>query len=843
MIAADFGGRDLWGWKDPRTCVTLPFWRRLLPPMRYVICLRNPLDVARSLQERDRFSAGKSIGLWFDHLTAALHHTTGQPRLFVSYEDVVRDAARELPRLAGFLEKPEAADDPDIRRTVQEFVDAQLRHHRSTRMDALDEPDLEIPAKALYFAVDLYRRLRSAGEMTHEAPDIESERELDVFAASAVAAQVEREALDEARRQLETRAAENEQSRQELQRELDAKEQALAGLNAELAEHRAFRKENQRLNLAGTIDELKRALAGASEEAARLRQEMAEHRAFREVTENANRDLSAALEKISSLADGYKHFLAQLQAALSDREERLQKERAEIALRDDRIRDLILRLEAVENGRQLAEEERQQTAARATTLTQQLRNIRTMTDPLSTSTEQGAGGRELLPASRSSVPAVVTKARYRALVQEIREIVEDVVPRTSSVIVVSKGDEELLKLGGRRALHFPQTETGEYAGYYPADSAEAIARLEDLLGKGGDTLLFPSTAGWWLDHYREFAQYIATHFQKAWDDERCIIFRLAKKRKGEGEKGRKGDQPAPPLPFSPSPFLSSLHPPPLPGQSDARLAAARELFDAKWYLAQNPDVRAAGVEPWEHYLTCGAREGRNPHPLFDAKYYWRTYPESILTCLNPLQHYVSVGWKLGYKPNPRFDPQFYLATYADVAAEGIEPLSHFAGIGFKEGRAGCADDVAIAEQVKETLIPREAVPCALPESTVKAIAFYLPQFHPIPENDAWWGAGFTEWTNVRRGVPQFEGHYQPHLPADLGYYDLRDPCVMERQADLARARVCTASVSITTGLGAKCCWTCRCAASSKRASPTFRFASVGPTRTGPADGTGKTRKS
>ena len=100
--------------------------------------------------------------------------------------------------------------------------------------------------------------------------------------------------------------------------------------------------------------------------------------------------------------------------------------------------------------------------------------------------------------------------------------------------------------------------------------------------------------------------------------------------------------------------------------------------------------RRSGVEPWEHYLTYGAREGRNPHPLFDAKYYWRTYPESILTCLNPLQHYLSVGWKLGYKPNPRFDPQFYLATYADVAAEGIEPLSHFAGIGFKEGRAGCA---------------------------------------------------------------------------------------------------------------------------------------------------------
>jgi hypothetical protein len=97
----------------------------------------------------------------------------------------------------------------------------------------------------------------------------------------------------------------------------------------------------------------------------------------------------------------------------------------------------------------------------------------------------------------------------------------------------------MLKLDGRQAWHFPQNQNGVYAGYHPVDSMAAISHLEALRARGGAFLLFPGTAFWWFDHYKEFHQHLDRRYQRIWGNEHCVIYQLSAPQPGAGAQADK----------------------------------------------------------------------------------------------------------------------------------------------------------------------------------------------------------------------------------------------------------------------------------------------------------------
>jgi len=154
-----------------------------------------------------------------------------------------------------------------------------------------------------------------------------------------------------------------------------------------------------------------------------------------------------------------------------------------------------------------------------------------------------AGGQDMVVATkvRSTPPRTGLKAvgieaeddparKIRQMLREIaqvRRVVRRVVPADATVLVVSRGDENLVKLRGCRMWHFPQTEDGVYAGHHPADSAEAIAHLESLRAKGAGYLLIPRPAFWWLEYYSQFKDHLERQYSPSVrDSETCLVFNL-----------------------------------------------------------------------------------------------------------------------------------------------------------------------------------------------------------------------------------------------------------------------------------------------------------------------------
>jgi hypothetical protein len=150
LLEQTFGDCPLWGWKDPRNSLTLPFWQSLIPDLRYVICLRNPIDVAASLERREGLAASQAFRLWQAYLTAGLLHTDGHPRVLVAYEEYFDDWHVPVARLAGAAGVPPPAEGSTASERIERTIKAGLRHHHTPAEDVLEDRRLPREVRATY---------------------------------------------------------------------------------------------------------------------------------------------------------------------------------------------------------------------------------------------------------------------------------------------------------------------------------------------------------------------------------------------------------------------------------------------------------------------------------------------------------------------------------------------------------------------------------------------------------------------------------------------------------------------------------------------------------------------
>ena len=640
LVARTFASGD-WGWKDPRTCLTLPFWKQILPPIHYVICMRSPAEVAASLEKRDGFSVEKSIRLWQIYTGAAIEQTAGLPRHFIFYEDVIHSHREEVSRLARFLGRSDALDQPAVRAAIEDFFEPEFHRQRTSLINTLDNPNILFPAKALYFAVRIAARSGGPCQGLSDIPgrDPVGEQVWPAFSRSSRRAQEDRDEMTRSRSGLESRLGEISAEAQELRIRLsdmemqaaakEAAHSAIQDRSRELeADNRRLAEERDRAStlaseLRAGLDEREavcqeqaRVIAGrdaeiaALAERAALVQRLEEDREARQAEMESIRarlgELEADNRRLGEERDRAEALASELRAGLDEREAVCQEQARVIAGRDAEIAALAERAALV----QRLEEDREARQARSRRSgpasaswrwtidgwarsgtgprpwrraprragrarhrrcvigiaidgmargtgrrSDRTRDVNEMGSRLEARIAELAGqigglaaefaqmgsreeGREAamlqirdqLSARQDDIQAMVSRLSgtvdYLGMVRRVRADMRRLLPPAARVIVISKGDPDLLDVEGQDAWHFPQDDRGNYAGHYPAESGEAIAHLEALRARGGRFLVIPSSASWWLEHYGDLARHLDTNYQRIWKSADCQIYEL-----------------------------------------------------------------------------------------------------------------------------------------------------------------------------------------------------------------------------------------------------------------------------------------------------------------------------
>ncbi len=235
----------------------------------------------------------------------------------------------------------------------------------------------------------------------------------------------------------------------------------------------------------------------------------------------------------------------------------------------------------------------------------------------------------------------------------------------------------------------------------------------------------------------------------------------------------------------------TIEPPPFAIQ---RSQTAMPLFDTAYYLAQNPDVAVAGVDPYQHYVLHGWHEGRNPDAWFDTRYYLLQNADVAQAGCDPLQHFAQHGWREGRAPSLLFDMNAYLSANPDVASADVDPLQHYIEFGRTEGRlaflpgAGTTPDPLVDPAYYDRQLGATLVPAGAGSAAAAAYSYAHGGWSRGLDPNAWFDTAFY----LSRNPDVAAAHINPlrHYEA-FGWREGRDP-----SANFSTARYLAANADV-----------------------------------------------
>jgi GT2 family glycosyltransferase len=686
LLEEEYGDSSLLVVKDPRICRLVPFWLATFEMAgvspSFVLVVRNPLEVAASLKERDGCALSRGLMMWLRHTLDAERETRAHPRVIVSYERLLHDWESVARTIADRLEIPWPRLSNRTRAEVERFLSAEHRHFE------MSERDLLRHTAVVEWVKSAYAELRRAAD-SDEAPNREALDEITRLADDADVAYGPIIGELEADRSLQRLDLEARQ------RELQDRTQELEHLSDEAA---AARAESERLaslleerdeQLRGREQELQLAaseLDARSEEAERLTAELARRQ---EAIESGKRELqqlsdgaAAALGERERLAIQLSHHESKLEArkrAIEDAQEQLEKRRVQV---ERLAAELARRQEEIESGkRELQQLSDEAAAARMNSerLASLLEETRASRDKVAGALEARerdlAERQEELAAKDSRIGRLAERVeRGRDQLKQARTaLAAKDAELQSQALKISRRNEEAGRL--RQEMSREQAEAKTLRSELEARAGE-VARLHGSV----ETVREEMARGYL--HARPAGLWRSTSHMLSWIVRRrldCIKAYRALRRSGQ--------------------------------------------FDAGFYLARYPDVLEQRLNPLMHYVEHGAKERRDPSRAFSTSGYLARHPELVANGENPLVHSLRERPATGSELDPpgarqagvwrstanlllwvirrrfdyiktfralrrsgEFDADYYLRCYPDVLEQRLNALMHYIGHGASEGR-------------------------------------------------------------------------------------------------------------------------------------------------------------